>query len=81
MYWLQTTGTAMSMSPGCAYATLYFGIWEIEIFPLFEECLPYYHHYIDNCFGIWKYHDDPTIDTVNWMAFVQASMDAYSKLE
>ena len=39
--WLQTTGTAMGTPPGCVYATLYFGIWELELLPLFEECMPY----------------------------------------
>jgi hypothetical protein len=78
--WLQTTGTAMGTPPGCVYATLYFGIWELELLPLFEDCLPYYRRYIDDCFGIWLTHPDPAIDSANWLAF-QASMDSYGKLE
>lgn len=78
--WLQTTGTAMGTPPGCVYATLYFGIWEMEILPLFENCLPYYRRYIDDCFGVWQCHPDAAIDAANWMAF-QASMDSYGKLE
>jgi hypothetical protein len=79
-FWLQKNGTAMGTPPVCAYATLYFGIWEIKILPLFADSLPYYHHYIDDCFGIWSRHNDPAIDAANWMGF-QASMGAYGKLE
>jgi hypothetical protein len=79
-YWPQTTGTAMGTPPGCVYATLYFGIWELEIVPFFQDNLPYYRRYIDDVFGIWKHHPDPVIDQQTWMAF-QASMDSYGKLE
>jgi hypothetical protein len=79
-YWLQTTGTAMGTPPGCVYATLYFGIWELEIVPFFQANLPFYRRYIDDVFGIWKHHPDPIIDQQTWMAF-QASMDSYGKLE
>ena len=65
---------------GCVYATLYYGIWEIKFLTLFEDCLPYYRRYIDDCFGIWICNPDSTIDSANWMAF-QASMDSYGKLE
>jgi hypothetical protein len=76
----QTTGTAMGTPPGCVYVTLYFGIWELEILPLFDACLPYYQRYINDCFGIWFTNPGPDIDSANWLAF-QASMDAYGKLE
>jgi hypothetical protein len=33
-HWLQTTGTAMGTPPGCASATLYYGIWELELLSL-----------------------------------------------
>jgi hypothetical protein len=51
-YWLQMTGTAMGTPPGCVYATLYFGIWELEIVPFFQANLPFYRRYIDDVFGI-----------------------------
>ena len=73
-------GIAMDTPPGCVYATLYFGIWELEIVPFFEANLPYYRCYIDDVFRIWKHHPDPAINTMKWMAF-QASMDSYGKLE
>jgi hypothetical protein len=66
--------------PGCVYATLYFGIWELKIVPFFQANLPFYRRYINDVFGIWKHHPDPIIDQQTWMAF-QASMDSYGKLE
>jgi hypothetical protein len=65
--------------PGCVYATLYFGIWELKIVPFFQANLPFYRRYIDEVFGIWEHHPDPIIDQQTWMAF-QASMDLYGKL-
>jgi hypothetical protein len=79
-HWLQTTGTAMGTPPGCVYVTLYFGIGELEILPLFSDSLSFYCRYMDNCFGLWTTHPDPAIDDANWHA-LQASMDSYGKLE
>jgi hypothetical protein len=44
-YWLQMTGTAMG-TPRCAYATLYYGIWELKIISLLQASLPFYCRYI-----------------------------------
>jgi hypothetical protein len=79
-YWLQTTGTAMGTPPGCVYATLYFGIWELEIVPYYSANLPFYRRYIDDVFGIWLHDPDPIVDQQKWMAF-QSSMNSYGKLE
>jgi hypothetical protein len=61
-YWLQLTGTAMGTPPAPMYATLYFGIWEMEVLPLFSAHIPFYCRYIDDCFGIWNCDEDPDTD-------------------
>jgi hypothetical protein len=62
------------------YATLYFGIWEMEVLPLFSAHIPFYCRYIDDCFGLWTCDEDPDTDLLHWNAF-QAALNAYGKLE
>jgi hypothetical protein len=78
-YWLQQDGTAMGTPPAPDYATLYFGIHELDIAPLFANSLVAYFRYIDDCIGIWLHHPDPIVDLQQWTAF-QAMMNAYCKL-
>ena len=80
-YWKQESGTAMGTSPGCDYATIYFGIYKMAtIIWDFLVCLAYYKRYIDDIIGIWICHDDPVTDHLNWKAF-KACLSNYGKLE
>jgi hypothetical protein len=78
-YWLQQDGMAMGTPPAPDYATLYFGIHELDIVPLFANSLVAYFRYINDCIGIWLHHPDPILDLQLWTAF-QAMMNAYGKL-
>ena len=68
-YWLQLDGTAMGAPPAPSFATLYYGIFELELLSTFKDHLFYLRRYIDDQFGIWIHHPDPTIDKQKWDAF------------
>ena len=79
-YWRQVSGTAMGTSPGCDYATIYFGIYKMmSILWSFHSCLLYYKRYIDDVIGVWICHSDPVVDHLNWKAF-KACLSNYGKL-
>ena len=78
-FWLQQDGTAMGTPPAPDYATLYFGIHELEIGPTFAHSLIAYFRYIDDCIGLWKHHPDPNVDLQNWNDF-KFAMNTYGKL-
>jgi hypothetical protein len=78
-FWIQQDGTAMGTPPAPTNATLYFGIHEMDICPRFAHCLVAYYRYIDDCFGIWRHHPNPTIDEQNWNEF-QVAMNSYGRL-
>jgi hypothetical protein len=68
-YWQQLTGTAMGTPPACDYATIYFGIHELDILPrfIFILCsLPLYFRYIDNGIGLWKHDKNDETDQREW---------------
>jgi hypothetical protein len=58
-YWHQIDGTAMGVSPSCAYATLYFSAHENSLKDKYEEIV-FFKRYIDDIFGIWvpRYPND-----------------------
>jgi hypothetical protein len=64
-FWIQEEGTTMGTLPPPDYATLYFGIHELDIGPLFCENLAAYFCYIDDCLLLWIHHPDPTINLQN----------------
>jgi hypothetical protein len=66
MFWIQQDNTAMGTPLAPNYATLYFGIHELEIGPIFKDSLAAYFRYIDNCLGLWLHHPDPSIDLQRW---------------
>ena len=69
-FWKQLTGTAMGTPPACSYATLYFGIHELEFIPqFFPTFVAFFVRYIDDFFGVWISRPDPTIDSERWEAF------------
>jgi hypothetical protein len=78
--WEQLEGTSMGAPPAPMYATLYFGIAELENIPKFSERLPFYRRYLDDCFGAWLLPTNPNIESHDddWKAF-QHSM-TYGKL-
>ena len=79
-YWRQISGTAMGTSPGCDYATIYYGIYEMTtLLWNFITCLAYYKRYTDDVLGIWIIDPDPVTDHLNWKAF-KACLSNYGML-
>ena len=74
-YWLQKDGTAMGTPPAPSFATLYYGIFEIDLLEQFRPSLRYLRRYIDDQFGIWIHDPDPTIDRQRWEAFQQCQQE------
>ena len=70
-YWLQTDGTAMGTPPAPSFATLYYGIFEIDLLQHYGDSLLYLRRYIDDQFGIWIHDPDPAIDCQRWEDFKQ----------
>ena len=68
-FWLQTDGTAMGTPPAPSFASLYYGIYELNLLSEFNDSLLYLKRYIDDQFGIWIHHPDPVIDLNRWNAF------------
>ena len=78
-YWQQTDGTAMGTPPAPSFASLYYGIFELELYLEFSESLFYLKRYIDDQFGIWVHHPDPVIDRERWESF-QARQQSFCSL-
>mmetsp|Transcript_13423 Transcript_13423/g.32329 ORF Transcript_13423/g.32329 Transcript_13423/m.32329 type:complete len:711 (-) Transcript_13423:1443-3575(-) len=78
-YWLQKDGTAMGTPPAPSFATLYYGIFELDLLQRFGSSLHYLRRYIDDQFGIWIHHPNPEIDQQRWEEFKQCQ-DNYCSL-
>ena len=78
-FWHQTDGTAMGTPPAPSFASLYYGIFELELFLEFHTSLHYLKRYIDDQLGVWIHHPDPDIDRERWEAF-QAKQDSFCSL-
>jgi hypothetical protein len=73
-YWHQIDRTAMGAPPAPSYATLYYGIHEINtLLPVFGPNLALHVRYIDDGFGIWICHDNVTTDDALWQDFQDSS--------
>jgi hypothetical protein len=68
-FWKQQAGAAMGLPPACMYATLYFGIRELQFIHLFKEHVPYYYRFIDDGHGGWLQHEDEEQDAILWNSF------------
>lgn len=68
-FWQQLTGTAMGAPPAPTYATVSFGTFEEGLVDEFVDSLIYYRRYIDDVFGIWICHSDPSHDEILWNRF------------
>lgn len=68
-YWLQTNGTAMGTPPAPSFATLYYGIFELDLLQRFDSSLHYLRRYIDDQFGLWIHDKDPEVDRQRWEQF------------
>lgn len=64
----KTTGGSSKVD----WANIYFGLHELEFLnnSIFSERLYFYKRFVDDVFGIWIPHDDPTIDEQLWASFV-----------
>jgi hypothetical protein len=73
--WHQIQGTAMSALSVPAYATIYYGIHEVDtLLPAtFRNQLVFYYQYIDDDIGAWTPHTDPQTDEALWTAFQEAT--------
>jgi hypothetical protein len=78
-FWIQEEDTAMDTLPAPNCMTLYFGIHDLTIAPLFCSNLAAYYCYINDCLALWIHHPDPAIDLQNWNSFKE-SMNSYGKL-
>lgn len=79
-YWLQKDGTAMGTPPAPSFATLYYGIFELELLQSFRSNLHYLRRYIDDQFGIWIHDPDPQVDCQRWLDF-KNRQSAFCSLE
>jgi len=74
-YWQQVNGTAMGAPPAPSFATLYYGIFELDLLTQFGDRLLFLCRYIDDQFGIWIHHPDPITDRQQWEAFKQCQQN------
>ena len=79
-YWLQTDGTAMGTPPAPSFATLYYGIFELDLLQRFGSSLHYLRRYIDDQLGIWIHHPDAETDRQLWEEF-KTCQDNYCSLD
>jgi hypothetical protein len=77
-YWKQIDGTAMGVSPSCAYATLYFSRHEQWLRAKYPE-IYYFKRYIDDVFGVWVPLNDEATDAQQWLSF-QEDSNTFGKL-
>eukprot|EP00956_Cyclotella_meneghiniana_P000184 scaffold247_cov39-Cyclotella_meneghiniana.AAC.5 len=68
-YWRQKSGTAMGTPPAPPYATIFYAIHENEMLKKWSEQVPFYKRFIDDVFGIWLTHNDPSQDEILWKEF------------
>lgn len=70
LHFKQLKGTAMGTPPAPPWATIFFGIHELQLLKEFTvDRLPYYKRFIDDIVGIWLKHPDPVEDETLWTAF------------
>ena len=70
----------MGAPPAPAFATLYYGIFELELLNTFSSQLCYLKRYIDDQIGIWIHNPNPSIDSQLWQSF-QQTQQSYCTLD
>ena len=75
LYFRQKKGTAMGTPPAPPWATVYYGLHEKNILPLYSDVLEYYRRFIDDIFGIWLTDPDPEIDEIVWTMYKSSAND------
>ena len=72
-YWLQLEDTAMGTPAACMYATISYGIHEIEyILDRFKNTTGLYKRYKDDIFRVWTPTPNHQLDAAKWLLFTQA---------
>ena len=65
----------MGTPPGCAVATIYYGIYELDLLRKYEDNLVFLVRYIDDIFGVWldnderkwtEFRSDLDVDDLRW---------------
>jgi len=70
----------MGVSPAPPWATVFFGIHEIDIVPRWSLQIMFYKRFIDDVFAVWLCHPDPDENSRLFLAF-QTDMNAWHGLE
>eukprot|EP00956_Cyclotella_meneghiniana_P000734 scaffold786_cov37-Cyclotella_meneghiniana.AAC.2 len=60
----------MRTPPAPPYATLFYAIHENEMLKKWSERVPFYKRFIDDVFGIWLTHNDPSQDEILWRTWL-----------
>ena len=68
-YWKQISGTGMGTPPAPPWAMLFFGLHEKHLLQKWDTCLYLYKRFIDDVFGVWLVHHDPTENKKLWDEF------------
>ena len=65
-FWQKINRTAMDTPPAVRWENLYCTTHKLDLFLDFSIKIFFYKGWIDNSFGIWKVHSNPTINRQQW---------------
>ena len=68
-FWKQISGTGMGISPAPPWATIFFGLFETELYQRWFTNLGFYRRFIDDVIGIWTPNPCPITNETLWNAF------------
>ena len=78
-FFLQLIGTAMGTNTAPSYATLYFGINELNTYHKYNN-ITFVKRYLDDIFGIWVCSSNKELDNQLWTQF-QADVNNFGILK